>query len=159
MKNKNVKEKFENRDPITGELGSHPVGTGVGAIAGGAAAGAAIGTVAGPVGTALGTALGAVVGGLAGKGVAESVNPTVEDNYWRTSHPYQSYAQGRPYEEFSPAYRSGYEGYSAFGGSTSFEENEAAIRHRYESFSPKLSWHEARPASLAAWEKFDGKRI
>ena len=48
------------RDPITGEPGSHPVGTGVGA-SGGAMTGAAVGTaVAGPVGTVVGAAIGAV---------------------------------------------------------------------------------------------------
>ncbi len=66
-----------NLDPITGEPGAHPVGTGVGAVAGGLAAGAAAGTVVGPVGTAVGAAVGAVAGGLAGKGVAEKVDPTV----------------------------------------------------------------------------------
>lgn len=68
-----------NRDPISGALGAHPVGTGVGAAAGGVAAGAAIGSVAGPVGTAVGAAAGAIAGGLAGKGVAETVDPTVDD--------------------------------------------------------------------------------
>ncbi len=60
-----------NPDPITHAPGSHPVGTGIGAVAGGAAgvagavaAGAAIGSPAGPVG--------AVVRRLPGKGVAES---------------------------------------------------------------------------------------
>src|SRR5260221_4354034 len=71
-----------NRDPLTGAPGAHPLGTGLGAVAGGAATGAAIGTVAGPVGTAAGIVAGAVVGGLAGKGVAEKVDPTVEDAYW-----------------------------------------------------------------------------
>ena len=65
-----------NRDPITGEPGAHPVGTGVGAAAGGVAAGAAVGSVAGPIGTAVGAAVGAVAGGLAGKGVAEKIDPT-----------------------------------------------------------------------------------
>lgn len=65
-----------NRDPITGEPGSHPVGTGIGAAAGGAAAGAAVGTVAGPVGTGIGAAIGAVAGGLGGKAAAEHFNPT-----------------------------------------------------------------------------------
>jgi hypothetical protein len=46
-----------NRDPLTGAPGSHPVGTGLGAIAGGAAAGAATGTVAGPIGTVVWPAL------------------------------------------------------------------------------------------------------
>lgn len=65
-----------NLDPLSGEPGAHPVGTGLGAAAGGMAAGAAAGTVVGPVGTVLGAAAGAVVGGLAGKGVAEKVDPT-----------------------------------------------------------------------------------
>ncbi|MDQ2804901.1 MAG: YsnF/AvaK domain-containing protein, partial [Pseudomonadota bacterium] len=65
-----------NRDPISGALGAHPVGTAVGATAGGVAAGAAAGSVAGPVGTVVGAAVGAVAGGLAGKGAAEAVDPT-----------------------------------------------------------------------------------
>ena len=45
------KIRDENRDPITGAPGAHPVGTGIGAAAGGVAAGAAAGTVAaGPIG-------------------------------------------------------------------------------------------------------------
>ena len=73
-----VKSKDANRDPLTGEPGAHPVGTGIGAVVGGAAAGAAAGTVAGPVGTAVGAAMGASVGGLAGKAAAEKIDPTVE---------------------------------------------------------------------------------
>jgi len=65
-----------NRDPLTGEPRSHPIGTGVGAVAGGAAAGAATGTVAGPIGTGIGAAVGAVAGGLAGKAAAEKFDPT-----------------------------------------------------------------------------------
>ena len=67
-----------NRDPISGALGAHPVGTGVGAAAGGVVAGAAVGSVVGPVGTAVGAAVGAVAGGLAGKGVAETIDPTFD---------------------------------------------------------------------------------
>ena len=70
-------------DPISGAPGAHPVGTGVGAVAGGAAAGAAIGAIGGPVGALVGVAVGAVVGGLAGKGVAEMIEPTAEQPYWR----------------------------------------------------------------------------
>jgi phage tail tape-measure protein len=64
-----------NPDPITGEPGAHPVGTGVGAT-GGALAGAAIGAVGGPVGMAAGALVGAVTGGIVGKEVAESIDPT-----------------------------------------------------------------------------------
>jgi phage tail tape-measure protein len=88
-----------NPDPITGAPGSHPVGTGVGA-AGGAAAGAAIGAAGGPVGAGIGIAAGAIIGGLAGKAVAERVDPTVEDRYWRENHPNRPYAERDvPYEE------------------------------------------------------------
>jgi len=49
-----MKEKSgKNADPITGEPGAHPVGTGVGA-AGGAVTGAALGTaIGGPIGVAV----------------------------------------------------------------------------------------------------------
>ena len=80
-----------NRDPISGAPGAHPVGTGVGAAAGGVAAGALAGTVAGPVGTVVGAAIGAVAGGLAGKGIAEAIDPTAEEAYWRENF------SGRPY--------------------------------------------------------------
>ncbi len=76
MSAKDNQQQDANRDPMTGEPRSHPVGTGLGAAAGGAAAGAATGTVAGPVGTTIGAAAGAVVGGLAGKATAEKFNPT-----------------------------------------------------------------------------------
>jgi uncharacterized protein (TIGR02271 family) len=80
-----------NRDPITGESGSHPVGTGVGAVAGGAAGaaagaatGAALGTAgAGPIGTGIGAVAGAIIGGAAGHGTAEGLNPTKSPNEGR----------------------------------------------------------------------------
>src|SRR4051812_10839400 len=74
-----------NKDPITGKPGAHPAGVAGGAAAG-AAAGAAVGSMGGPVGTVVGGAVGAVAGGLAGKGIAESVNPTAEDAYWRSNY-------------------------------------------------------------------------
>ena len=65
-----------NKDPITGEPGAHPLGTGLGA-GGGALSGAAVGSVvAGPLGTVAGAILGAIVGGLTGKELSEGVNPT-----------------------------------------------------------------------------------
>ncbi len=153
QKDLNKNDKSRNPDLITGAPGSHPVGTGLGAAAGGAAAGAAVGTVAGPVGTIAGAAVGAIVGGLAGKGVAEAVNPTVEDTYWRENHVKQPYAKGRPYDDYRPAYKAGYEGYSEYGDNATFEEREAELRKSYESSGSKLSWDEARPASRAAWQR------
>lgn len=145
-----------NRDPITGAPGSHPVGTGVGAAVGGAAVGAAVGSVAGPIGTVAGIIGGAVAGGLAGKGVAEKIDPTREDAYWRENHPGQTYAGTRSYEDYSDAYRTGYTGYDRYGrqGRT-YEESEADLRRDYEK-SPsaaKLNWAEASAAVRAAWHR------
>ena len=74
-----------NPDPLTGERSSHPVGTGVGAAALGAA-GTAIGAAAGPVGAAVGAVIGGVAGGLAGKAIAEQIDPTLEESYWRETY-------------------------------------------------------------------------
>ncbi len=148
-----------NRDPITGAPGAHPVGTGVGATGGGAA-GAAIGAaVGGPIGAAIGLAAGALAGGLAGKGAAEAVNPTVEDNYWRDNYSSQPWAERNySYEDYQPAFRSGYEGYSRYGttGKT-YEEAEPNLRQDWDRNKGKsrLEWERARMASRAAWERVD----
>ena len=159
-----------NADPITGAPGAHPVGVGVGAAAAGAT-GAAIGTaIAGPVGTAVGAVIGAVAGGLAGKGVAEMIDPTVEDAYWRENHRSQAFGSHREYDEFSGAYRTGYEGYGRhYKDGVRFEDAEPALRSDYESRAaalpgdagspgavgqrPVMPWDEARPAAQAAWER------
>jgi hypothetical protein len=150
-------DKSRNPDPITGAPGSHPIGTGLGAAAGGMAAGAAAGSVAGPAGTVAGAAVGAIVGGLAGKGIAEKIDPTREDAYWRENHARQGWAKGRSYDEFRPAYRVGYEGYSRYGTAGTFEEREAELRREYEKNNPTVAWEDARLASRAAWTKFDQK--
>lgn len=84
---RDLDERDANEDPITGEPGAHPVGAGLGAAAGGAAAGAAAGIVAGPVGTVAGAVIGGVAGGLAGKAIAEGIDPTTEEQYWRDEYP------------------------------------------------------------------------
>ena len=51
------------------------------------------------VGTA---AVGAIVGGLAGKGVAEMVDPTAEDAYWREHYKDRTYAaDGSSYDDYT----------------------------------------------------------
>jgi len=157
------KGRDANRDPITKQPGAHPIGTGIGAaaggVAGGAAAGAAMGSAAGPVGTAAGIAVGAVVGGLAGKGVAEKVDPTAEDAYWRQNYNRQPYFDSSyTYDDYQGAYRTGYEGYGRLGGSGKrYEDVEQELRRDYErNYSrSRLSWDKARPAVRAAWHRFD----
>ena len=144
-----------NRDPITGAPGSHPVGTGVGALAGGVAAGAAIGTMAGPVGTAIGAAVGAVVGGLAGHGVAEMIDPTAEDAYWRANYEKQDYvAAGSTYDDYGPAYRYGVDAYRQHG-EREFDDVEPDLRADWDRNrgNSTLAWDRARYATRDSWQR------
>jgi hypothetical protein len=145
-----------NRDPITGEPGAHPVGTGLGA-AGGAAAGAALGAVAGPVGAAVGLVGGAIAGGLTGKALAETVDPTVEDAYWRENYFKQPYIEtGAAYEDYEPAFRTGYQGRMRYAD-TPFEDAEIELQRDYEENrgdSP-LTWEQARRATRDAWHRVE----
>ena len=160
MKKETTEVLHANRDPITGALGAHPVGTGIGAAAGGAAAGAAIGTVAGPVGTAIGMAAGAIVGGLAGKGVAEKIDPTVEDAYWRTTYISRSYVdKDSPYDLYQSAYRTGYEGYGRYTGKR-YEDVENDLHRDYEKTrrSSGLEWNKAKHATRDAWLRLEDRQ-
>jgi hypothetical protein len=144
-----------NPDPITGEAGSHPVGTGVGAIAGGVATGAAVGTMAGPIGTAIGAAVGAVVGGLAGKGIAELIDPTVEDAYWRSNFADRPYvASGATYDDYGPAYRYGVDSYSRYDG-REFDEVEGDLGRDWDRArgASSLTWDRARDATRDSWQR------
>ena len=155
-----IKGRDANRDPITGAPGAHPVGTGVGAAAGGAATGAAVGTIAGPIGTAVGMAVGAVVGGLIGKGVAEKIDPTVEDAYWKTNYVSRHYVdKGSRYETYQPAYRTGYEGYTRHAGKP-FTEVENDLRKSYYANrgASGLEWDKARHASRDAWDRLEARQ-
>lgn len=157
-----VRKADANRDPITGAPGAHPVGTGVGAASAGAA-GAAIGTaVGGPVGGAVGAVVGAVAGGLAGKGAAEAVNPTVESGYWRDNYSTQPWVERNyRYEDYEPAFRTGWEGYSRYGSSgRTYDQLENDLRSDYErnaSGKTRLEWEKAKSATRAAWHRLEGR--
>ncbi|WP_280154471.1 hypothetical protein [Piscinibacter sp. XHJ-5] len=145
----------ENRDPLSGAPGSHPVGTGLGAAAGGLAAGAAVGTAAGPIGTAIGAAIGAVAGGLAGKGVAELVDPTAEDAYWRKTYSSRPYVDPTyNYDDYGPAYRYGLSAYSDHPG-RAFDDVESDIGAGWDRArgSSRLTWEHAKEATRDAWER------
>ncbi len=149
-----------NPDPVTGEPGAHPVGTGAGALVG-AATGAAVGTVGGPIGAAIGGIVGAVGGGYAGKGVAESVNPTEENAYWESNYRNASYNEGGyGYEDYSPAYRTGYEGFArhaAAGSNYEDVENELERDYTQNRGSSRLEWDKAKVATRDAWDRLKNK--
>lgn len=158
---KNIDKRTErdaNPDAITGEPGSHPVGTGVGAAAGGAAAGAAAGAAGGPIGAAVGAVVGAVAGGYAGKAVAEKIDPTTEDAYWRDEYQNRDYySDDLDYDtQLAPAYRYGWEsrGRHKTGDWNAVEPDlrNDWYKHRGES---TLEWDRAMPATRDAWTRID----
>ena len=124
-----------NRDPISGAPGAHPIGTGVGA------------------------AVGAVVGGLTGKGIAEAIDPTQEDAYWRDNYSERPYVeQGSSYDNYGPAYGFGVEAFSRYPG-RAFDEMEPEMSERWgaASGSSSLAWDRARPAARDAWDRVNGR--
>lgn len=155
----NPQSADNNPDPITGEPGSHPVGTGVGAAGAGAAGAAIGGAVGGPIGAVIGAAVGAVAGGYAGKGVAESIDPTAEDGYWRGAHANASYADSSySYDDYAPAYRTGYDGYARHRANrTSFNdaENDLAASYEKTKGASRLGWDKAKHATRAAWDRVE----
>jgi len=132
----NERTKDTNPDPITGQPGAHPVGV-AGGGTGGAVAGAAVGAaVAGPVGALVGGAIGAVAGAAAGKGAAEVVNPTLEEQHWRST-------AGADFEKYAPAYRYGWE-------AAARKEN---LGRRFEDIETDLgkSWSKTRGTMTNEW--------
>lgn len=161
MTNSNLESErgsSENRDPITGAPGMHPVGTGLGAAAGGIAAGALAGSVAGPIGTVVGAVAGAVAGGLAGKGVAEMIDPTVENAYWHenfTKRPYIT--SGATFDDYGPAYSYGVTSYGQAKGQ-SFEQKEPELMRDWEGAkgTSRLNWDNAKYAARDSWQRVSG---
>ncbi|MGI0488673.1 YsnF/AvaK domain-containing protein [Pantanalinema rosaneae CENA516] len=146
-----------NPDPITGQPGAHPIGTGVGAAGAGVIGTAVGGAIGGPVGAVVGAAIGAVAGGLAGKGAAEQINPTMEADYWRDNYTSRPYVKsGQRYEDYEPAYRTGYEGYSRYASSgRTYDQVEPDLRRDYEQQygGNKLGWEQAKYATKDAWDR------
>jgi len=147
-----------NRDPITGAPGSHPLGTGVGA-AGGATAGAMIGAIFGPIGMLVGGSVGAVAGGLAGHGVAERLDPTAENEYWRENaktRPY--YRNDHDYDtDYSPAYMYGTNARSELSNRQWDPSLENDLRDGWDKSrgNSRLSWDEAKEPVRDAWDRSD----
>lgn len=152
--------KDENRDPITGEPGSHPLGTGLGS-ASGAAAGAAIGALGGPVGMAVGGVIGAVAGGVVGHEVAEGLDPTAEDAYWNEQHRKEPYYEADyDFNDYRPAYRMGYDQYARNPG-VSFDSTEASLSDKWNDEyrgRSRLEWEKARDAMRAGWERLENRQ-
>ena len=140
-------EKSLNLNPITQEPGIHPVSTGVGAGIDSAAAGV--------IGASAGAVRDGVFGaGVGQKAVAESVNPTVEEAYWRENYNQEPYYEsGRTFDDYGPAYLLGLSGRTSYDGSFDDVERQLEGEWQIQRASSSLSWGQARLASRAAWDR------
>lgn len=146
------RERDDDRNP----LGVHPVGTAAGAAAGAVAAGAAAGSVAGPVGAAVGAAIGGVAGAWGGKGIADIIDPQMEDSYWRANWSERSYIDGGfTYDQdYGPAYRYGVDAYTRFPERRYDDiETDLSAGWREARGESRLEWDQARHATRDAWQR------
>jgi uncharacterized protein (TIGR02271 family) len=96
-------------------------------------------------------------GGLTA-GKSQRINTDAQRDYWQGQYnrePY--YESGRSWDDYSAAYRTGYEGCQRNGGQRNWEQCEEELRRDFEKNkgSSKLSWTQARPAARAAWDRVD----
>jgi hypothetical protein len=80
-----------------------------------------------------------------------------EEAYWRQQHTRQPYAESRPYEDYAPAYRVGFEGAAKHAGKE-YDEVEESLATDYEhaKAGSALPWDTVRPAARAAWDRLAG---
>lgn len=133
------------------------VGVGGGVVAG-VAAGAAVGTlVGGPVGAVVGGTAGAIVGALGGYAAVDATDP--DYSYWRDNFRNQPGFVGdyNFEDDYSPAYRLGYQGRTRYVGKT-WQEAEDDLQRDWETLKghSRLSWEQAKAAGRSAWERERG---
>ena len=97
-------------------------------------------------------------GSVAGKRIAELIDPTIEESYWRSNYmrePY--YGRGYKFEDYSPGFRTGWEGRRRYENRR-FDEVERELAREYQRNrgDSRLEWAKNRHAARAAWERFDG---
>ncbi len=106
----------------------------------------------------VGGVAGAVAGAYGGRQIADAIYPPEEEQYWREHHGEEEWAEkDSSYEQYAPAYRSGYEAFSKYPGK-GYEEVEPEIEREYEQSDANrvVSWARARPALKAAWRRASG---
>jgi hypothetical protein len=100
---------------------------------------------------------GGIGGGLAGKAVAEKIDPTVEEAYWREnyrSRPY--YENSYEYEDYAPAYRQGWEARQKYP-QRRWDDVEPELGRSWSQTKSKsrLGWERAKSASRDAWDRLE----
>jgi hypothetical protein len=145
----------KNEDPLSGEPGAHPLGTGIGATAGGAVTGMAIGSAGGPVGAAVGIVAGAVAGGLLGKAAAEELDPTTCETADEGLLAEHNRSLSSSYVNPTAAEEAQYQQFVArhYDPLMSFDDREVVMRSDWEGdgYGSRISWGAAREKLLRIW--------
>jgi hypothetical protein len=97
--------------------------------------------------------------GRTGTTADRDFDPGVHDIYWREQHtrePY--YRKDFTYDDYAPAYRTGYETAGRYlGQGRKFDDLEAELHANYERIKGKsrLAWQDAKEAARAAWHRVE----
>jgi hypothetical protein len=86
-----------------------------------------------------------------------NVNAAAEDNYWRSAYekePYYNKQYG--YEDYSPAYKLGYESHGRYAG-RKYDQVENELSNDWDNIKGKsrLMWDDARSAVRAGWHRVE----
>jgi hypothetical protein len=95
----------------------------------------------------------------AGRASGGAFNPSVHDIYWREAYSREPYYRSEyTYDDYAPAYRTGYEAAGRhLGQNRRFEDMESELRADYERAKGKsrLGWENAKNAVRAAWHRVE----
>lgn len=78
-------------------------------------------------------------------------------SYWRDQFQNEPYVtKGQKFDEYAPAYRTGYEGRSQYAGQR-FDDVENNLKRDYETNrgDSTMGWDTAKQACRAAWDRAD----
>jgi hypothetical protein len=92
---------------------------------------------------------------MAGQSATAIVDPAVEAAYWRDNFAKRGYVDpDRPYEDYEPAFRHGWESRSRASGQP-FRDLEGALEQGWDAAKGEspLSWTQARYAVSDAWHR------
>jgi hypothetical protein len=91
------------------------------------------------------------------QGFATRIDATVEEAYWRDNYLREPYFErGYTFDDYYPAYRTGWEGRVRYQGRT-YEQCERDLQRDYQRnrSGSQLDWAKNRHAVRAAWERFE----
>lgn len=86
------------------------------------------------------------------------LDAAAEDAYWREAYSRERhYDPAYRYDDYAPAYRTGYEGAARYAGQ-SFDAAEPRLREDYSRLrgSSALEWEHARLSARSAWDRLTG---